>query len=95
MASDNADPLVPVPGTSPLLEADPTSLDELWDRIDKKLVAGLPQEITDHDYLAVATRLRAQRDKYIQQQTEAALKPKRTRGIAAAPKSVAEIQVSW
>jgi hypothetical protein len=92
--SETSDPLAPAPGTSPLLEVDATSLDELWHRIDKKLVAGLPQEISDHDYLAVATRLRAQRDRYIQQQTEAALKPKRTRGTPA-PKSVAEITVTW
>jgi hypothetical protein len=35
--------------TSPLWEADPNSLDKIFDAIDKKLALNLPREITDFE----------------------------------------------
>jgi hypothetical protein len=79
---------------SPLAEADPFSLDDFWDRIDRKLVAGLPQDVMDSDIDAATARLRSARDKYMMDQVAASLKPKRTRG-ASAPKSITDIQAEW
>jgi hypothetical protein len=52
-------------GPSPLLEADPLSLDELFARVNQGLAAGLPEEIDDSALEGVIARLRAQREKYV------------------------------
>lgn len=54
--------------TSPLTEADPESLDELFSRIDKKLVLGLPKEITDQDIQRVVDYYTFERIRFVQDQ---------------------------
>jgi hypothetical protein len=49
---------------SPLNEVDEASLDELFDRINRKLIEGMPETITDADLLPIVKRLRAQRVKF-------------------------------
>lgn len=73
------------PAPSPLTEVDEFSLDELWFRIDRKLVAGLPQDITDPDIDAITTRLRAARDKFVQSELVKSQQPKRPRGAVKTP----------
>lgn len=53
---------------SPLYEAIPESLDELFTRIDKNLVLGLPREITDTDIDRVVKYYREQRVRFVQDQ---------------------------
>ena len=50
-------------GQSPLAEVDPHSLDEFWQRINSKLITGMPEAITDddRDIMAMTLRLRAER----------------------------------
>lgn len=64
---------------SPLQEADARSLDELWKRIDKHLVAGMPQEITNEDMDGVVDYYRKLRVRF---KNEEALniKPGRRKG---------------
>jgi len=52
----------------PLSEADPQSLDDLFDAVNAKLVAGMPESITDADIIPVVAALRAQRLKFLQDQ---------------------------
>lgn len=54
---------------SPLLEANSESLDELFTRIDKKLILGLPQEITDSDISRVVAYYRKERERFIVDQS--------------------------
>ena len=72
---------------SPLSEADPHSLDELFERINQKLISGMPESITDDDLKPVIIALRAQRVKHLQDQATKAAKPPKTR--QAKPTSVA------
>jgi hypothetical protein len=72
-------------GQSPLAEANPASLDELYDRINRKLVQGLVLDIHDGDILAIVADLRAKRLQWVQEQQRNEGKPrKRT------PRSVTE-----
>lgn len=72
-------------GQSPLAEASPASLDELYDRINRKLVQGLVLDIHDGDILAIVTDLRSQRLRWVQEQARQEGKPKRR-----TPRSVAD-----
>jgi hypothetical protein len=57
------------PGASnPLSEASPESLDDLFDAINSKLVAGLPESITEADITPVVGALRARRLRFLQEQ---------------------------
>jgi hypothetical protein len=58
----------PVVADSPLNEVDPTSLDELFDRVNEKLIAGLPESITADDIRPLVVRLRAQREKFVSEE---------------------------
>ncbi len=50
---------------SPLSEADPTSLDELFLRIDKKLILGIPREITEFEIESVVEYYLKERTRFI------------------------------
>lgn len=79
-----ANPMADIVG-SPLLEADPNSLQELFDRVNLKLAAGLPEEITDDMLEPMVLRLRKQRQDYIlngETKPKAAPKPKSAAGGA-------------
>jgi hypothetical protein len=56
------------PSPSPLYEAEVESLDELFSRIDKKLVLNLPEEITDFDINQVVKYYREQRIRFVKDQ---------------------------
>lgn len=58
----------PAAVTSPLLEVDPMSVDELWSRIDRCLALGLPQDITDGNIRRVVEYNLANRKKFIADQ---------------------------
>jgi hypothetical protein len=58
----------PQAATSPLLEVDPMSVDELWSRIDRKLALGLPNEVTNDDLRRVVEYNLANRRKFIADQ---------------------------
>lgn len=53
---------------SPLAEADPNSIDLLFERINSKLVQGLPDLITDDDLMPVVLALREARKKFLVEQ---------------------------
>lgn len=53
---------------SPLAEADPNSLDILFERINSKLCLGLPELITDDDLMPVVLALREARKKFLVEQ---------------------------
>lgn len=59
-----ANPMADI-GGSPLLEADPLSLQELFDRVNLKLSAGLPEEVSADMLEPMVLRLRKQRQDYI------------------------------
>jgi hypothetical protein len=73
---------------SPLSEAQPESLDLLFERINEKLVAGLPEAITDADMLPVVNALRADRLRFIQAQDKLGRAPPAPRKTK--PKGVAD-----
>lgn len=50
---------------SPLEEADPKSLDELFLRIDKKLIAGIPREITEFEIESVVEYYLKERIRFV------------------------------
>ena len=56
------------PTQSPLAEADPNSLDLLFERINSKLCLGLPELITDDDLMPVVLALREARKKFLIEQ---------------------------
>lgn len=72
-------------GQSPLAEASPQSLDELYDRINRKLAQGLVLDIYDGDIQALTADLRAQRLRWVQEQQRGDARPKRR-----TPRSVSE-----
>lgn len=73
---------------SPLSEADPESLDELFRRIDLKLAKGMPREITDVEIDRVVDYLRKQRVRFVEEQAQN-IKPTRAAG-AKKPRNVKE-----
>lgn len=56
--------------SSPLYEADPKSLDEIFSSIDKKLMLGLPREITDFEIDSVVAYYRAKREIFMKDLAE-------------------------
>lgn len=79
----------PVVDPSPLQEADPHALERLWNRIDAKLVAGLPREIMDSDIDAVVDYYRKLRVRFMNEQVQN-IKPGRRKGDGTGrPTSVA------
>lgn len=64
-------------GQSPLAEASPQSLDELYDRINRKLAQGLVLDIYDGDIQAITADLRAQRLRWMQEQQRGDVRPRR------------------
>ena len=75
--------------TSPLSEAEPESLDELFSRIDSKLVLGIPKEITEDDISRVVDYYRDLRVKFVQDQANF-VKPGRASSGKPTKKSIAE-----
>ena len=51
-------------GPSPLIEVEADSLSILFDRINRKLVAGMPIEVTDPSLIRMAEVFRADREKF-------------------------------
>ncbi len=77
--------------SNPLREADPASMEELYDRINAKLAAGMPEAITDDDLLPVVNDLIAQRARWQREQTtRAAAGPRRSGRGAATPSAAAK-----
>ncbi len=76
---------------SPLAEADPTSLDELFTSIDKKLIANLPREITDSEITRVVDYLWSQRERFLKDEANM-IRPGRKAASPAkkSPKDLAE-----
>lgn len=68
---------------SPLTEVDPTSLDLLFDRVNQKLISGLPEAITDADLQPLVDTLRAKRLIFIAEQQK--LPAPRGRVVKKAP----------
>ncbi len=75
-------------GDSPLAEATPDAVDELLDRINAAMAAGLPGSITDSEFERVMNVYRAQAYKWAQE--EQMPKERKPRGKAAKPQSIAE-----
>lgn len=61
------DAAAPAP-TSPLTEADPLSLDELFNRVNDKLIAGLPEAISVDDTAPLVKILREKRVTFLSEQ---------------------------
>lgn len=74
---------------SPLAEVDPTSLDELFDRVNSKLISGLPELITEDDLFPVCKVLREARVKFLQEQDKLGKAPPAPRKTK--PRSVKEV----
>ena len=75
---------------SPLSEADPESLDELFSRIDKNLILGMPEEIKEKDISRVVEYYHTLRSKFVQDQANF-IKPKRqSNSSPTSKKSIAE-----
>lgn len=70
-------------GTSPLSEVESTSLDELFDRVNQKLISGLPESITDADLQPLVDTLRARRLTFIADQQK--MPAPRGRAVKKAP----------
>jgi hypothetical protein len=80
-----------ITGPSPLLETDPLSLDELFDRVNSKLAAGLPEAIAEADLDKIVAKLRAQRERYVLEGERAPRKATSSARRNAKPaKSIAE-----
>ena len=75
-----------IPQISPLSEAKPDSLDELFSRIDRNLVLGMPHEITETDISRVVDYYRELRVKFVQDQANF-VKPGRKTGTTATTQS--------
>lgn len=77
---------------SPLAEAEVLSLDTLFDRINDKLIAGMPETITSDDTTPIVNVLREQRLKFLAEQDKlgrapAAPRKRKPDGVADALKS--------
>lgn len=72
------------PLESPLQESDPNSLDELFKRIDEKLVLGLPREISEFEIERVVSYYLRERERFIYEQAHN-IKP--TRGKSGLSKA--------
>lgn len=73
---------------SPLAEADPLSLDELFNRVNRKLILGVPERLTNADVDPMCAMLRAKRMEFLSEQDRLGRAPTAPR--KAKPKSVAE-----
>ena len=56
------------PAPSPLTEADPLSLDELFNRVNDKLIAGLPESISTDETAPLVKILREKRVTFLSEQ---------------------------
>lgn len=81
----------PVVATSPLNEVEVESVDELFDRVNDKLIAGVPETITADDIRPLVLRLRAQREKFVHDQNNKEM-TKRDR-VATGPKGRKAVSV--
>lgn len=81
MSGDIQSPATSMPELppSPLAEAKPQTLDELWRRIDSHLAAGMPQEITNSDIDGVVDYYRKLRTRFMTEQAQN-IKPGRRKG---------------
>ena len=75
-------------GDSPLKEADPNSLQILFDRVNDKLIMGLPEAITDEDLMPLVKIFRDDRKTFLVEQDRLGKAPGRRK---AKPTSVAEV----
>lgn len=78
MPNDESDPQLSASPLSPLAEAQASSIDELMERIDSKLVLGMPKEIEWKDVEDLAQYLFSQRRLFVQLQQEN-IRPSRSR----------------
>jgi len=81
--------------TSPLAEVDPLSLDILFDRINAKLIQGMPETIDDEKDIAPVVRvLIAKRQQFLTLQAQQP--PPKTRKVKGAPvESVAQAMAAF
>jgi hypothetical protein len=75
------------PQISPLSEAKPDSLDELFSRIDRNLVLGMPEAVTEKDIDRVVDYYRELRVKFVQDQANFVKPGKRNSGTGATTQS--------
>lgn len=73
---------------SPLAEAEALSLDTLFDRVNNKLIAGMPEAVTDDEINPVTLVLRKQRLEFLSEQDKQMKAPTAPR--RRKPTSVAE-----
>lgn len=70
------DPLSLMPDESPLVEATPDSIDELLDRINNHLAAGLPEKVTNESLMKIVEAYRAQAVKWTAEVAETGRAPR-------------------
>jgi hypothetical protein len=77
---------------SPLSEAKPDSLDELFSRIDRNLVLGMPEAVTETDINRVVDYYRELRVKFVQDQANFVKPGRKNSGTATtqSKKSITE-----
>ena len=73
---------------SPLKEADPNSLQILFDRVNDKLIAGVPEAITDDDIMPIVKIFREDRKIFLSEQDKLGRAPGKRK---ARPTSVAQV----
>jgi hypothetical protein len=80
------------PQISPLSEAKPDSLDELFSRIDRNLVLGMPEAVTEKDIDRVVDYYRELRVKFVQDQANFVKPGRKNSGTATtqSKKSITE-----
>jgi len=74
---------------SPLKEADPQALQILFDRVNDKLVTGVPESITDEDIMPLVKIFRDDRKVFLSEQDRLGRAPGKKR--QAKPTSVAQV----
>ena len=71
-------------GESPLVEADPAAVNELLDRINEKMAAGLPGNITDEELERAVNVYRAMAYKWEQEEQQPKTRNTRKKRVAEA-----------
>ena len=82
---DSSDPYA----NSPLYEADPKSIDEIFESFDKKLTLGFPREITDFEIKSCVEYYRKERERVAQAIADGKQMPRKSASTASTPKQKA------
>lgn len=81
---------MPDPTPSPLSEVDPNSINDLFERVNNKLVMGMPEAITDEDIMPLVNTLLSQRKTFLSEQDRLGRAPSAKKKTGPV-KSVAEV----